>query len=150
MTARAIDPHYVLEPTNITAGQLLDAARFASSKAFCPHSNFPVGAAVLTPTGDIFTGANIEVSGSIVYCAEQVAIINAISYLRSNHHTVGEGSIIAIATHIGRYVGSDFCRYSCGKCLQVMERFMHQDSVVLISGIGELTLRDLLPYPHKR
>ena len=60
--------------------KLLKSAVEASRNSHCPYSNFRVGAAVLTKTGKIFMGGNIEnVSYGATVCAERVAIWKAVS-----------------------------------------------------------------------
>lgn len=120
--------------------ELLKAAVEAAKNAHCPYSKFQVGAAVLTKTGKIFKGGNIEnVSFGGTVCAERVAIWKAVSE--------GEKEFEAIAV-IGP--GSKE-GYPCALCRQVMVEF-GLDWLV-ISGdsqgnyLGEQVLRDLVPYP---
>ncbi|MBR1897940.1 MAG: cytidine deaminase, partial [Oscillospiraceae bacterium] len=59
---------------------LLQAAMKAREQAYCPYSQFAVGAAVLTEDGRIFTGCNVEnASYSLGCCAERTAIFKAVS-----------------------------------------------------------------------
>ncbi len=120
--------------------KLLKAAVEASKYSHCPYSNFRVGAAVLTESGKIYQGGNIEnVSYGATVCAERVAIWKAVSE--------GEKVFQAIAV-IGP--GSKE-GYSCALCRQVMVEF-GLDWLV-ISGdsrgnyLGEKVLRDLVPFP---
>lgn len=120
--------------------KLLEAAVEASEKSYCPYSNFRVGAAILTKTGRIYKGGNIEnVSYGATVCAERVAIWKAVSD--------GEMEFEAIAV-IGPG-GKE--GYPCALCRQVMVEF-GLDWLV-ISGdskgdyLGEQVLRDLVPYP---
>jgi cytidine deaminase len=119
--------------------KLLQAAVKGSQNAHCPYSNFRVGAAVLTKTGKIFTGGNIEnVSYGATVCAERVAIWKAVSE--------GEKEYEAIAV-VGPSTGEG---YPCAQCRQVMVEF-GLDWLV-ISGdaegnyLGEMTVRDLVPF----
>ena len=60
--------------------KLLKSAVQASKNSHCPYSNFRVGAAVLTKSGEIFKGGNIEnMSYGATVCAERVAIWKAVS-----------------------------------------------------------------------
>ena len=59
---------------------LRDAARTVREKAWAPYSKYHVGAAVLTDTGVIFTGCNVEnASYGLTICAERVAICSAVA-----------------------------------------------------------------------
>ncbi len=63
-----------------TSVELLQAAERAASRAYCPYSGFPVGAAVLAADGRIFDGCNIEnASYGLAICAERVALFNAVA-----------------------------------------------------------------------
>ena len=115
---------------------LIKRAVDAWHRAYAPYSNYAVGAAVLTETGEIFDGANVE---NAVYpltmCAERVAIFKAVS--------AGEKDFKAIAV-VTRNGGTP-----CGSCRQVMAEF-GLDTIILISNSsGELlntfTVRSLLP-----
>ncbi|HET7056099.1 MAG TPA: cytidine deaminase, partial [Thermomicrobiales bacterium] len=62
------------------AQMLMDYARAATSSAYVPYSQFPVGAAVMTESGAIFTGANIEnASFPLTCCAERTAVYAAVN-----------------------------------------------------------------------
>jgi len=119
--------------------ELLLAAVEGAQNAHCPYSNFRVGAAVLTKSGKIFKGGNIEnVSYGATVCAERVAIWKAVSE--------GEKEFEAIAV-IGP---STTEAYPCAQCRQVMVEF-GLDWLV-ISGnekgeyLGEMTVGDLVPF----
>jgi cytidine deaminase len=63
-----------------TLAKLKDAAKAASGRAYCPYSKFPVGAAVLTDAGEIFSGCNVEnASFGLTICAERNAIFQAVA-----------------------------------------------------------------------
>jgi cytidine deaminase len=120
--------------------KLLKEAVDASKYAHCPYSNFRVGAAVLTKSGKIYKGGNIEnVSYGATVCAERVAIWKAVSE--------GEMDFEAIAV-IGP--GSKEA-YPCALCRQVMVEF-GLDWLV-ISGdskgnyMGEKSVREIVPFP---
>src|SRR5512142_216588 len=115
---------------------LIDLAVEASRRAYAPYSNYPVGAAVRTKSGRIFTGCNVENAAYPTgMCAERVAIFKAIS------EGEREFEVMAVATSNG---GTP-----CGSCRQVMAEF-GLDTVVLVSdGDGHLkqetTVSELLP-----
>lgn len=98
--------------------ELLDKAVEARKFCYCKYSKYAVSAAVLTETGKIYTGVNIEnASYGLSICAERVAIFKAIS----------EGEIIremVIITENGAT--------PCGACRQVMSEFMSQDIPIKI------------------
>lgn len=108
--------------------------------AYAPYSHFRVGAAILTPSGNIFTGCNVEnASYGLTVCAERVAIFKMVSS--------GENSIdlLVVATETDEVVTP------CGACLQVIAEFSDENTVVLcVSKNGtkrEYKLLDLLPKP---
>lgn len=119
--------------------KLLKAAVEGAENAHCPYSNFRVGAAVLTKSGKIFKGGNIEnVSFGATVCAERVAIWKAVSEGEKEFEAI---AVIAPGTSEG---------YPCAQCRQVMVEF-GLDWLV-ISGdsegnyLGEMTVRELVPY----
>lgn len=122
-----------------TAERLLDRAREASARAYAPYSGFPVGAAVLVPTGEVFDGANIEnASFPLTCCAERVAVFRAVM--------AGHREIEAVAV-FGQKASP--CP-PCGACRQVLNEWRPREgdmSVVLEAADGTevVTLGDLLP-----
>ena len=123
--------------TNETRQLLIQKAADVWHRAYAPYSEYAVGAALLTESGRIFEGVNIE---NAVYpltvCGERVAVFKAVSE--------GERSFTAIAV-VTKNGGTP-----CGACRQVMAEFGLQ-TVVLIADlegnlVHELTVADLLPY----
>jgi len=115
---------------------LIDLANTARQRAYAPYSNYPVGAALRTKTGRIFTGVNVEnASYPQTMCAERVAIFKAVSEGEK------EFELITVVTNNG---GSP-----CGGCRQVMAEFGLDTIVLLADGNGKLvkqtTVRELLP-----
>lgn len=116
--------------------QLVEAAIKARLMAYAPYSQYKVGAAVLSTSGRVFSGANVENAAyPTTMCAERVAIFKAVSE--------GEREFAAIA------VVTSNAGMSCGGCRQVMAEF-GLDTLVLIADdqgqiAQELTVRDLLP-----
>jgi cytidine deaminase len=100
-----------MKPTN---EELLEAARHAGQRAYCPYSQFPVGAAVLTMDGRIFTGCNIEnASYGLAICAERVALFHAVA--------AGVRQIARIAVSCLKGTTNDpGTLMPCGACRQVM------------------------------
>ena len=121
--------------------ELLKIAKEAKSKSYCPYSKFKVGACLLTKSGKIYTGANIENSSyPLTVCAERVAFFKAISE--------GEKEFEKIAISGS---SDDFC-FPCGACRQVMSEFCGNDFVIILENEKEIksfTLGELLPYSFK-
>jgi len=116
----------------------LAAEAFAARDlAYAPYSQFHVGAAVLTASGRIFRGANIENTAlQATVCAERVALLSA--------YAAGERAILAIAV----VTPTDTVASPCGVCRQVMAELAPGCSVLLLSQHGEQRLttpEDLLP-----
>lgn len=116
---------------------LIDKAYEAASKAYVPYSGFRVGAAVVTGSGHIFSGCNVEnASYGATICAERVAITKAVSE--------GHTDFLAIAI-----VSLDSAPvYPCGICRQFLREF-NEDFVLIFDDDGkikELELKEMLPY----
>jgi len=115
--------------------RLIHHARLARQNAYAPYSRYPVGAAVLTADGKIFTGSNVE---NAVYplglCAERVAIFKAVSE--------GYRDFVAIAV-VTENGGSP-----CGSCRQVMHEFAPEMTVFIADDQGHIrrtSVPELLP-----
>lgn len=127
------------KPTPELGERLLDAARQAAEQAYVPYSNFPVGAAVLTETGAIVTGCNVEnASYPLTNCAERVAIGTAIAG--------GARVIQAVAVYAPRVETVT----PCGGCRQVINEFKPRNDelwMVLSSRNGPelVPFSELLP-----
>lgn len=119
-----------------TRRNLIEAAIQARNLAYAPYSKYRVGAAVLTRSGRIFTGVNIENAAyPHTVCAERVAIFKAVSE--------GEKEFEAIA------VVTSNAGMSCGGCRQVMAEFGLDTLIIFADDQGqvaqEVTVRELLP-----
>ena len=122
---------------NIDINQLFIKALDASYHAYAPYSKFKVGAAVVTSSGLIFTGCNVEnASYGATICAERVALLKAISE--------GYRSFEAIAI----ICNEDRPAFPCGLCLQMMNEFMPEGMIYLRDSKGsyEYKLKELLPH----
>ena len=125
-----------------TKDMLISKALAARDMSYCPYSDFAVGAALMTKSGKVITGANVEsASYSPTVCAERVAFFSAI-------HS-GERDFSAIAV-VGGKRGASPTSYSppCGVCRQVMAEFCDGDfEIILFDGreAKSYTLSDLLP-----
>jgi len=121
---------------NNSREELIQAAIEARSRAYAPYSNYSVGAALLTSTGKIFTGVNIENAAyPTTICAERVAVFKAVSE--------GECKFTAIAV-VTLNGGSP-----CGSCRQVLAEFGLETRVLIADAQGqivqEVSVADLLP-----
>ena len=126
-------------PTPDPMDELLDAARSASRRAYCPYSRFHVGAAVRAG-GRIFSGANVEnASYGLTVCAERTAVFAAV--------LAGCTAIEAIAVAcVDAPEGSTPDLLTpCGACRQVLAEFAGDDVPVAIDRVGRLLMKDLLP-----
>lgn len=117
---------------------LIERAIHTMKHAYIPYSKFPVGAALETANGNIYTGVNIENAayGSSC-CAERVAIFSAIA--------AGERTFkaLAVSAHTKRPVPP------CGSCRQVMSEFFDSNMpIYLVNEQHEsstYTMEQLLP-----
>jgi cytidine deaminase len=124
--------------------ELLEEAKKARLKAYTPYSNFKVGAALLTKSGKVYLGCNIEnATYTPTNCAERTAFFKAVSE--------GEREFEKIAI-VGAKDGEDanvICS-PCGVCRQVMMEFCDPKEFQIILANGEntcrvMTLEELLP-----
>ena len=90
---------------------MIAAAKAAQRNAYAPYSKFRVGAALLTKSGKVYTGVNVEnASYGLANCAERVAIGKAVS---EGHRKFQAIAVVAPNTAIS----------PCGACRQVMAEF---------------------------
>ena len=105
---------------------LLEEAKQARLKAHTPYSNFKVGAAVLTKSGAIFQGCNIENSSyGATVCAEQIALFHAYT------HEEREIEAIAIVTDAPKPCPP------CGICRQVIMDLAGDVDIIYANLQGE-------------
>lgn len=116
--------------------ELLDLAQAAAERSYSPYSHFRVGAAIVTSSGDVFEGANIENAAfGATVCAETNAITTAAA--------AGARAIDTVAVSC---LDGEPCT-PCGDCRQVMREFGVK-RVVMRDGSGRertMTLDELLP-----
>jgi cytidine deaminase len=125
--------------TSAEQNKLIEVATQGMEHAYAPYSQFKVGAAVLTSTGEIFPGCNIEnASYGLSICAERNAIANAI--IGSEKDTM---TIKAIAVANSQNVSCS----PCGACRQVIWEFGENAQVIFRGSQGwqTSTIKDLLP-----
>lgn len=121
----------------MTNRELIAAAYEAMAYAYAPYSGFRVGAALLTKSGKVYTGVNIEnASYGATICAERTACAKAVAE--------GERAFQAIAVASEREL-----TWPCGICRQFLAEFC-DDNFEIVSGdrAGNLkvyTLGELFP-----
>jgi cytidine deaminase len=117
--------------------ELIRSALDAQKRAYCPFSKFPVGAALLTASGRIYQGVNVEnISFGLTNCAERVAVGAAVA--------AGEREFTAIAV-VSRGGVSP-----CGACRQVLAEFNPNLPIIMVDSLKpdgghHATLDRLLP-----
>ena len=123
--------------------EMIDLAIRQMEFSYVPYSHFHVGAALLSRSGKIYTGCNIENAAyTPTNCAERTAFFKAVSE--------GERAFEAIAI-VGGYRGAPTSyAYPCGVCRQVMMEFCDPAEFRIITAVSEeqyveRTLAELLP-----
>ncbi len=107
--------------------RLIETALQAQKRAYCPYSRYPVGAAVLTETGRVFAGCNVEnASYGLAMCAERVAIYHAIA---GGHDAIKAVCVVGAAAR------------PCGACRQVMFEFSSKDTALYLVDLHPATGR---------
>ena len=125
----------------MTDEELLQAARDVKEKAYCPYSNFQVGAALLDDTGQVHVGCTVENAAySQVSCAEAGAISAMIA--------AGGKRIVTIAVAGGGENKTRACT-PCGGCRQRIHEFSDENTRIIVKDDDTewhaYTMDDLLP-----
>ena len=112
-------------------------------KAYAPYSGYTVGAALLSKSGKVYTGCNVEsASYSPTNCAERTAFFKAISE--------GEREFVKIAVVGGKNCNVTELFMPCGVCRQVMAEFCAKDFEIIVAKSTDefysFTLEQLLPH----
>jgi cytidine deaminase len=117
---------------------VMEAAREASKRAYAPYSNFRVGAAILTESGAIHAGCNVEnASYGLTICAER----NAAAAMAFANPDDREIRLVAI------FSPNTAPCFPCGACRQVLREFGCKEVVVEeTSGLCRLTFEEILPH----
>lgn len=138
-----VDGETVVEFSTLDAKvqELINAAIKVRNNAYCPYSNFAVGAALRTKTGEIITGCNIE-NGTFApsVCAERSAICKAISDGFREYESL---AVVA-------YQETEFTS-PCGTCRQTLSEFCHTDMPIYLAKpsparVMVTSLSKLLPH----
>jgi cytidine deaminase len=118
---------------------LLARAERVAKNAYAPYSGLHIGAALLTESGRVYEGCNVEnASYGLTWCAERTAVTSAIA---------AEGPGMRISAVVVLTPDLEVCS-PCGACRQVLAEFGPDAVVVFKSGGGEMarrTVRSLLP-----
>ena len=126
-----------MTPERASVQDLIERAREVRQRAYAPYSEYPVGAALLARSGQVFEGANIENAAyPTTMCAERIAAFSAV--------TQGERAFEAIA------VVTENGAAPCGACRQVLSEF-GGDLLVIVADVDgkihlETKLKDLIPH----
>ena len=122
--------------------KLADLAKEIAKKAHAPYSNFRVGAALITDSGNIYTGCNIEnASYPATICAENVAVFKAISEGETKINTLAVACIDA---------ESDTAIFPCGISRQRMSEFNTENVIVVNNdGYNKYKFSEILPFDFK-
>jgi len=126
----------VLEDEIVEA--LIESARAVRDKAHAPYSGFQVGAAVLSESGKIYVGCNVEnASYGATLCAERSAIAQMVA--------AGEKKLLTVAV----FVDAEEPAMPCGICRQVIGEFGPHCEIVTATphGTKRTTIEHLLPDP---
>ncbi len=119
--------------------KLVQAAAKARQRAVAPYSRFKVGAALLTRSGRIISGANVEsASYGLTCCAERVALFNAL--------TAGQRNFVALAVVARAPAGP----MPCGACRQLLAEYAPGATVWVADSraprlVREFRVKELLP-----
>ncbi len=119
--------------------ELIKAANETKKNAYVPYSKFNVGAALLTKSGNVYTGCNVEIASfGATNCAERTAVFKAVSE---------EGKMeidkIAIVSNLDDYI------YPCGICRQVLAEFANDEMEIICTkkdgSYKTIKLGEILP-----
>ncbi|MBA2735385.1 MAG: cytidine deaminase [Pyrinomonadaceae bacterium] len=116
---------------------LIEKAQQARETAHAPFSGFKVGAALLTKSGDVYTGCNIEnASYGLTMCAERVAVFKAISEGKKDF------------TNLAIVADTENLTPPCGACRQIIWEFCGNIPIILANLSDEteiFQMSELLP-----
>ena len=122
--------------------KLADLAKEIAQKAYAPYSKFRVGAALISESGNIYTGCNIENAAyPATICAEDVAVFKAISEGETKIDSIAVACIDA---------ESDSAIFPCGLSRQSLSEF-NTDYVIVVQKdtFKKYTFDEILPFDFK-
>ena len=112
---------------------LIAAAKKVREKAHAPYSKFKVGAAILSASGKIYTGCNMEnASYGLTVCAERNAVAQMVA--------AGEKTLVSLAVVTDRPKPAS----PCGACRQVISEFSPNAEIVMSNLKGIILIENLL------
>ncbi|MFQ6081878.1 MAG: cytidine deaminase [Candidatus Aminicenantia bacterium] len=112
--------------------KLIKQAKKARLKSYAPYSKFKVGASLLTKSGHIFTGTNIENSSfGLTICAERLALFKAVSEGEVTFDT------LVVVTESQKPI------FPCGACLQVFSEFNLDLKIIAVTLEGKSYKKEL-------
>ncbi len=120
---------------------LLAAAELAREQAYAPYSKYAVGAAVVSATGKMYAGCNVEnASYGLSMCAERTAIFMAVA---AGERVIHGLAVVTDAKEPGM---------PCGACRQVIHEFAASPDIpITVANVqgyrSSVTLAELFPYP---
>ncbi|MDE2141309.1 MAG: cytidine deaminase [Elusimicrobia bacterium] len=110
--------------------RLIETAVQAQKRAYCPYSRYRVGAAVLTDTGRVFAGCNVEnASYGLSMCAERAAIYHAVA---GGHDSISAVAVVGAAAK------------PCGACRQVLFEFSDKDTALYLVDLAPSGRRSIV------
>lgn len=126
--------------------ELMQIAIKMREKSYSPYSSYSVGAALMTKSGKIYTGCNIETSTlTPTICAERNALFKAVSE--------GETEFVKIAVTGGKHnCESEICA-PCGVCRQALAEFCSDDFIIILGNektLVKYSLEELLPLTFRK
>ena len=126
-----------MDPNDAVVQKMRVIAKAAVENAYCPYSKFPVGAAVLTDDGEVFSGCNVEnASLGLTICAERNAVFQAVAR--------GYRKIVAVVIVTPASIPTT----PCGACRQVINEFGNKIEVFSFDKDGNILhfrIDELLP-----
>jgi cytidine deaminase len=129
----------MVEIAKQVVANLISLAKQASQRAYCPYSSFRVGAALLTDSGAVFSGCNVEnASYGLTMCAERSAVFQMVAQ--------GEGRIKMIVM----YTPTPTPSTPCGACREVIKELGPNACIICVCdgpGTSRATISEMLPAP---